>query len=550
MPKPDANAERAQRLVQALRQQRDQGGDAYPLTVSRLASLADPDASPQEIDKALTKKPFANEVVRANKKDVNSPVALAEDAGRLAGSPLLLEYALGRLCQAEEPLQPLPKVLNVIDKPLRPAFEAAVRGQLDAGALPDLAGSRKVKNKLFLYLKRLPPPPEPPAPAAVLAEKLVQVLREQRSRGDGSYPMSLKELLDRADPQAKTSLLRQALTHEPFQSQALVSLPGKLDALVALAEDRAALAANPRVLESVLKLTTSKKEPLATLHQLQEPLSEALRRPFTDAVRRQVEKLLHTLHELQRQGESYPTTLDRLLERADSSASADVVKKALSNRNLKPNLVLALPKNPQSPVALASDAERLAASPLLLETALTAVRAPDNEAVAVKDLAKQVAKPLQPAFLDTMNTGLENGTLPAQVGCLIIKKQPMLFLLKDVSGRKSAPPQIVPERRTRRAPVETALAEAPTVDFAQQFEGAFERLNRETGAHNLVSLVGLRQAIPADRVVFDEGLQQLRRSGRFSLVAAEGRHGISEAEQEAGIDEEGTLLLYVSRRAT
>jgi hypothetical protein len=85
-------------------------------------------------------------------------------------------------------------------------------------------------------------------------------------------------------------------------------------------------------------------------------------------------------------------------------------------------------------------------------------------------------------------------------------------------------------------------------DFARLFDDAFARLDRERGGHNLVSLVGLRQSLPVSREAFDDGLRGLRRQGRYSLSAAEGRHGLSPEERQAGLVEDGTLLLYVSRR--
>jgi hypothetical protein len=38
----------------------------------------------------------------------------------------------------------------------------------------------------------------------------------------------------------------------------------------------------------------------------------------------------------------------------------------------------------------------------------------------------------------------------------------------------------------------------------------------------------------------------VRRQGRYSLSAAEGRHGISPEERDAGIIEDGSLLLFAS----
>jgi hypothetical protein len=63
-----------------------------------------------------------------------------------------------------------------------------------------------------------------------------------------------------------------------------------------------------------------------------------------------------------------------------------------------------------------------------------------------------------------------------------------------------------------------------------------------------VSLVELRRALPVDRDTFDRGLQELRRAGRFGLSAAEGRHGLSQEEREAAIQEHGAVLLFVARR--
>ena len=44
------------------------------------------------------------------------------------------------------------------------------------------------------------------------------------------------------------------------------------------------------------------------------------------------------------------------------------------------------------------------------------------------------------------------------------------------------------------------------------------------------------------------GAQMSSLAGRYSLSAAEGRHGLTPEEREAGILEDGTLLLYVSRK--
>jgi hypothetical protein len=88
MARQDATGQRAARLVDTLRGRREQGDDAYPLTVARLRELAEPDAADPDVFKALAKKPFAQQIVVAGKKDPASPIALAEYAAALAASPL------------------------------------------------------------------------------------------------------------------------------------------------------------------------------------------------------------------------------------------------------------------------------------------------------------------------------------------------------------------------------------------------------------------------------------------------------------------------------
>ncbi len=99
-----------------------------------------------------------------------------------------------------------------------------------------------------------------------------------------------------------------------------------------------------------------------------------------------------------------------------------------------------------------------------------------------------------------------------------------------------------------KAAVLALLTAAPSLDFAASFTAAFDRIDRERGSHNFVSLVLLRQAVPADRAAFDAGLRELRVAGRFTLSGAEGRHGLTAEEQAAGIREDGSLLLYASRK--
>lgn len=425
MPKSDPVAELAQKLLHTLEQLRQSSSD-YPLTVARLAALTDPQATPEQVSKALSKKPFAAKWLVAAKKDANSPIILAEDGERLVASPLLWEYALGLLCSADKPLHTPAKVAGKVDKALKPAFKAALDRRIADNTLPPTVGVTTVKNKPHLYLQRFPPPPPKKKPEVELSEKLVQALIEQRERGPDAYPAALDRLIEQTRITPTPAVLKKALASEPFHSQAM----------------------------------------------------------------------------------------------------------------------LALPKLPNGPVALVGDREHLLDSPRLLHLALTAARTVDNQAVSVADLAKKLPKDLQGLFRDSANRQVGTRVLPDAIGMLFIKKKPLLFLLSDINARSlparpcTAPRPIAPPPETKPVPM----------DFAQRFDEAFARLDREHGSHNHVSLVALRRAVPVERAAFDAALQQLRRAGRYSLSAAEGRHGLSADEQNAGIPEDGSLLLFVSRR--
>jgi hypothetical protein len=80
--------------------------------------------------------------------------------------------------------------------------------------------------------------------------------------------------------------------------------------------------------------------------------------------------------------------------------------------------------------------------------------------------------------------------------------------------------------------------------FPADFDAAFDRLD---GGHNLVSLVPLRRALGSySREEFDRGLWNLRRAGVYTCSSAE--RDVSAADLAAGVEEDGLLLLYVSRR--
>ncbi len=408
-----------------------------------------------------------------------------------------------------------------------------------------------------------------PNPAAELAAKLVETVRAAKQ--DGTYPLTLQQLLARCQVENAPELAK-ALGNKTFKTQVIVAAKKTSDAPVALAADAELLAGSAALLEFAVGLLSTAKKPLHSVAKVAAKIDARLREAFTAAAERRIAandlpptvaavrvkdvphlclqiylprlapevelagKLLRALQDHRGRGD-YPVPLDRLLHDADPQASPELVGKALAAKAFKPHALLALPKDPQTPVALAADGDQLARAPALLETVLANVSTPDNQAVPATDLAKKLAKNLRMPFAVGIAQAVAAGTLPATVGCVRIKAKSYLFLVGGVGVKPAAPP----------APAVTQPPATP-IDFAARFEEMFAQADRENGSHNFVNLVELRATVPVERAVFDAGLQRLRQAGRYTLSGAEGRHGITDAERAAGVNENGSLLLYVSRR--
>jgi hypothetical protein len=444
--KKDEAAELAGRMVQVLEAQRRLGSDSYSLTLRRLAELTDPAAPPELVRQAIAKrKEFAARVVAAHARDLDAPVALAEDVDQLADSPLLLEFVLNLVCTPDRPTCSITQLKSKVPTKLKKPFEAALRRRIEENTLPPTVGVVKVKgarkNQVHLHLRRYPLPPEPDRE---LAENLVQVLRAQRQLGGDSYPLLLGRLVELACAGADPALVKQAIARPEFQNEAVLAL----------------------------KIPSQVREVLM-----------------------------------------------------------------------------------ETPVALASDSEQLADSPLLLEAALKAVRSATKQIATIADLKKKLVASLQRPFGEAVSRRIDEGSLPPTVGCLLqARGKRILFLMSDVITGPAAhsAPAMREEARPAASPPPAAPEPAAPVGtspgFVWAFDQAFRRLEQRQRIPNFVSLVDLRRALPFDRATFDAGLDALRRAGRYTLSAAEGRYGITPEEQEAGIVEDGTLLLYVSRK--
>ncbi|MCI0456326.1 MAG: hypothetical protein L0Z62_05040 [Gemmataceae bacterium] len=249
--------------------------------------------------------------------------------------------------------------------------------------------------------------------------------------------------------------------------------------------------------------------------------------------------------------DAYPLSLQRLVELTAPKAAPAVVKKALGKKTFTRQALMARAKAPDAPIALASDVDALAGCPLTLEFLLRQTRTAATQAFSPAALKKKAAGRLHKPIAEALARQLAQNTLPPTVAWISIRGRKLLFLLNDlhVSGQQAAvsTPQPAAVTTANGHPESQAPGGPPPADFDSAFDSAFDRLDRQGGGHNFVSLVSLRQALPVGHEQFDSGLRVLRRAGRYTLSAAEGRHGISPEERDAGITEEGSLLLFVSR---
>src|SRR5262249_54236584 len=145
---------------------------------------------------------------------------------------------------------------------------------------------------------------------------------------------------------------------------------------------------------------------------------------------------------------------------------------------------------PDAPVALAEDRDLLADSALLLETVLATARTAATQVFTPAGLCGKGVAVLKKPLEASSRRQVERRSLPATVRCLLQRNKPLLFLSRDVLSS-------VPEY-TRQGPPRS-VEQPSTQGFATAFDDAFQRLDRQKGSHNFVSLVDLRPALAYDR---------------------------------------------------
>lgn len=415
-----------------------------------------------------------------------------------------------------------------------------------------------------------------PMPTDAIAA-LTAVLQAKRSFDPQNYMMPFEELVQEALPNAAER--DDVLKSTKFGKQLVMADKSDPSSPVALKEDLEPFAASPALLAfAKTKAQQQSKDgsPLAIADLKKQVRQRDLAKLFENSLtqkikagevqeiqlkklnpKQQQEQRIKTLGEnlikvLRSQKElgpsAYPCTLQQLRQLTDPSAGDQEIMGVVGKKPFKDDAIL-LRKEIDSLVLLAGDEDSLRACPSLVSYLVNRARhAKDNpkkllqnRAFTAAELKEFVTAKLQPIVGKILNERIGSGDLPMEVGALQVGRSLRLFLIEDLQPatlreRLQATPKPTP------AGVKT--------DFAQRFEEAFQRLDRQHGGHNFVKLVDLRRELSEyPREEFDAGLQKLRIEKRYTLSGSQGKFGDNPAEREAAIHQAGEVLTTVSRRS-
>lgn len=445
MAQADPRAELAAKCADALRARRD--GDDYPLAASALrAALAEP-PSDDEFFAALDHK----SLLCAAKADPDAPVALAEDAERLADCDALLSFALAKLASADKPLHRVDRVVSRVKKPLHDAFRAAIEKRLaDGGSLPPGVGVHTHKDEPHLYLQQFPPPSPKKSPGRHLAERLVAALTEKARQGEPVC--ALGDLVAEGDAPA----LKKALADDAFTTAAVALPVTKSLTLACLSADAPAMLAGDTLLCAVLAARTGAKKPYVAPADLAEALPEAHREAFSRALAERLdagrlpegvsarqdeagrslcldnnrpasqilgEKVLAALARRRDAGEGYPAPLAAVARAVVPQIEDGSIARLMKDKAFVGKVVVAVAGRADVPAALAGDEETLASSAATLEFAVGMLSTPDAPLHPLKKVAGKLDAAVRPAFEAAVARHVEQKTLPATLAAHEVKGQ-------------------------------------------------------------------------------------------------------------------------------
>jgi hypothetical protein len=367
-------------------------------------------------------------------------------------------------------------------------------------------------------------------------------------------------------------VLASAIGKPAFKRAAIISVKFQHDAPVALADADGIerLAGSPALLQAVLESASDTSPVAVTVADAIKRVHAKLKKPFKAALERRLRdhdlpagvgwiprkkaKALYAISRppaevrvatdlvlaLQRAAASgeYPITIRTLATSINPIPDSKLLAVAVTLPSFCEQVLMAIPGDLDAPVARAGDGQVLGRSGALLRHLLAKARKDATHAFKANELVPKALK-LHAEVRTHLVAHLAAPDAPvllaAGVGCVRVKGAPWYFLLADAGVTSAA------TRNPSPRPV-------PELDFATRFHEAFAKLDRQRGGLNFVSLVDLRREmaeVPRDQ--FDAALLKLRRAREYSLTGAEGLDGLRPEERAAAIQDEGDLLLNVSR---
>jgi hypothetical protein len=248
----------------------------------------------------------------------------------------------------------------------------------------------------------------------------------------------------------------------------------------------------------------------------------------------------------------HPLTLIQLGKLVDSQVSSRDLLRAARSRLFLSKAIAVRSGDTKAPVSLHADLENLVSSPITLRYLINLLSEGKSKAHTIAKLAAKVSGrlngQLRQKFVRSVRHQIDQERLPADIGWIMVGRCERLFLLKDLH-----PTVLAASIRQSQESVHK-VASMPVSDNSDQhsfpalFDSAFEKLNRNGGGFNFVSLELLRMELPNfSRDEFDGQLRNLRLARRYRLSGAENRSDVTPRQREAGIREAGSLLLYAQR---
>jgi hypothetical protein len=467
---PDPLSEIAQSIVDLLKTHRSGQNSAGPLlTWSQIvASLSG--VAMEWASAALLKSPARGQVIVAVPDDLKSPVALIEDLKRLVSDPVVLHRLIQHPqhgCSAANPVRSLTEVCRSADKSLRRDLEEYWGS--DQARLPEgisrIHGGTGKKKSTNLHDERFA------RPEVLLAGRLLDALKQLKSAGVSRYPASFADLVKRAEILQTDPLLPEALALPDFTAAAMLVAGQLPDGWLCLRSDAENVVRTEGFLKRLLHAGCSESHPEQKLSfvarlivkDLQSSFMEVWRTHFdlqrkfefmemtaigsrerVDLILRDArfprpekvlsEQLVRTLERRRSdQSGAEPLTWTQLAEQTRSGADAALLQKALIAEPFCSRVLVALPCQSESPVALNEDLDRLASSAGLLDAVLSQLISDDTSAVPLEKLTglRTLHSSVRAAFETSLKTHLETKQLPPGFGAVRQAGKWLLFRLQD-----------------------------------------------------------------------------------------------------------------------